>query len=188
MNVGYEGSPVVGVCRITAPFFDDARGGFTKVFGAAALESAGISFDVKEVYWSRSHTGVIRGLHFQNPPAAVAKIVFTTQGRIRDVVLDLRTESPTFKGIAVFELTERSGAVVVPRGCAHGFEVLDGPAVTCYLQDGPFAATADTGVRWDTAGIVWKTAEPVVSDRDRALPRLDTFTSPFGPDGAAHVG
>ena len=188
MTVRYDPSSIAGVGRIATPFFDDVRGGFTKVFGAAALESAGISFDVQEVLWSRSHTGVIRGLHFQNPPTSVAKIVFTAQGRIRDVVLDLRAGSPTYKHVAEFELTERSGAVVIPRGCAHGFEVLEGPAITCYLQDGPFDPTTDTGVRWDTVGIVWRTADPVVSDRDKALPGLDTFESPFGPGGAAHGG
>lgn len=188
MTVRYEPSSIAGVGRIAVPFFDDVRGGFTKVFGAAALESAGIRFDVQEVLWSRSHTGVIRGLHFQNPPTSVAKIVFVTQGVIRDIVLDLRTGSPTYKSVAEFELTERCGAVVIPRGCAHGFEVLEGPAITCYLQDGPFDPAADNGVRWNTVGIVWKTADPVVSDRDRALRRLDTFESPFGPDGAPHVG
>ena len=188
MKVRYEPSPIAGVGRIEAPFFEDGRGGFAKVFGIAALEGAGISFDVQEVYWSRSRSGVIRGLHFQNPPAAVAKIVFAVQGQIRDVVLDLRTGSPTYASVAEFDLTEKRGAVVVPRGCAHGFEVLVGPAVTCYLQDGPFDPTSDTGVRWDTAGVVWKTAEPVLSDRDSALPRFDTFKSPFGPGGAAHVG
>jgi dTDP-4-dehydrorhamnose 3,5-epimerase len=187
MSAQYEASRLRGVGRVSGHFFDDARGGFTKVFGAEALATAGISFDVQEVYWSRSHAGVVRGLHYQNPPTAVAKIVFATQGRIRDFVLDLRAGSATYKHVAEFELTERSGAVVVPRGCAHGFEVLEGPAVTCYLQDGPFDPATDTGVRWDSAGIAWNTADPVVSDRDRALPTLDLFDSPFDPDGAAHV-
>ena len=184
MSVTYEPSAVPGAGRIAAPFFDDVRGGFTKVFGAEALDRAGITFDVLEVYWSRSHTGVIRGLHFQNPPTAVAKIVFCTQGRIHDVVVDLRCGSPTYASVVEFELNESSGAVVVPRGCAHGFEVLDGPAVTCYLQDGAFDPATDAGVRWDSASIAWTTAAPVVSDRDRALPRFDAFSSPFGPDGA----
>ncbi|HZL03970.1 MAG TPA: dTDP-4-dehydrorhamnose 3,5-epimerase family protein, partial [Coriobacteriia bacterium] len=86
MSVRYEPSSIAGVGRVAAPFFDDVRGGFIKVFGGAELEAAGISFDVREVYWSRSHTGVIRGLHFQNPPTAVGKIVFAAQGTIRDVV------------------------------------------------------------------------------------------------------
>ena len=107
--------------------------------------------------------------------------------QIRDVVVDLRTGSATYANIAEFELTERSGAVVVPRGCAHGFEVLDGPAVTCYLQDGPFDPHADAGVRWDSVGVAWSTMEPIVSDRDQALPHFAHLESPFGPDGAARV-
>jgi len=187
MSVRYERSSIAGVGRVAAPFFDDVRGGFTKVFGPAALEAAGISFNVREVYWSRSHTGVIRGLHFQNPPMAVGKIVFAAQGTIRDVVVDLRTGSSTYANIAEFELTERCGAIVVPRGCAHGFEVLDGPAITCYLQDGPFDPHTDAGVRWDSVGVAWSTMEPIVSDRDQALPHLEHLESPFGPDGAARV-
>jgi len=188
MNTRYEPSEIAGVGRIAAPFFDDLRGGFTKVFGSAALEGAGITFDVRETYWSRSRSGVIRGLHFQNPPAAVAKVVFATQGRIRDVVLDLRYGSPTYASVAEFELTERSGAVVIPRGCAHGFEVLEGPAITCSLQDGPFKPTAYTSVRWDTPGNVWQTNEPVVSVRGGKLARFDAFVCRFDPKGAARVG
>jgi dTDP-4-dehydrorhamnose 3,5-epimerase len=187
VTVHFEPSTIAGVGRIAVPFFEDERGGFTKVFGAVALEQACIEFDVREMYWSRSHTGVIRGLHFQSPPAAVAKIVFTTQGVIRDVVLDLRVGSPTYATFSELELTETSGAVVIPRGCAHGFEVLDGPAVTCYLQDGPFDPAKDAGVRWDTAGVTWMTSSPIVSARDRALPRFETFESPFGPDGGPRV-
>lgn len=185
MSVRYEPSRVAGAGLLIAPFFDDARGGFSKVFGSAALQAAGIDFMVREVYWSRSFAGVVRGLHFQNPPTAVGKIVFVSLGRIHDVVLDLRAGSPTYGEFAEFELTERSGAVVVPRGCAHGFEVLDGPAITCYLQDGPFDPETDAGVRWDTAGIPWRTEEPIVSDRDRSLPRLDELLTPFNAGGSS---
>jgi dTDP-4-dehydrorhamnose 3,5-epimerase len=131
---------------------------------------------------------VIRGLHFQSPPAAVARIAFTTQSRIRDVALELRTRSPTYQSVAEVGLTDRRRAVVVPQGCAHGVEVLGGPAVTCHLQGGPFDSATDTGVLWDTAGVVWKTADPVVSDRDGTLPSFDTFQSLFGAYGPAHVG
>lgn len=186
MGVNFEASVIAGSGHLTVPFFEDGRGAFTKVFSADVLRSAGIEFDIREVYWSRSGTGVIRGLHFQRPPAAVAKIVFAAHGRIRDLVLDLRQGSVTYGQVAEYELTERSGAVVVPRGCAHGFEVLDGPAVTCYLQDGPFDAVADSGVRWDTVGVAWQAAAPIISDRDGALSLFDTFVSPFGPDGGAH--
>jgi len=182
MSVTFEPSRLEGVGILRAPFFGDVRGGFSKVYGEAVLEALGTPFPIGEVYWSRSHTGVVRGLHFQLPPASVAKLVFVAAGRIRDLVVDLRPGSPTYGDHVAFELTEDAGVVHVPHGCAHGFEVLDGPAVTCYLQDGPFDPDADSGVRWDTAGIVWRTADPVVSARDAVLPPFDPALSPF----AAH--
>jgi len=166
---------VAGALHLHTPFHPDARGGFGKPFSAAALAAVLPGFEVAEMFWSRSAPGVVRGLHFQRPPTAVAKLVFVTQGRIRDVVLDLRADSPTYRRHAVVELDESSGAVFVPVGCAHGFEVLDGPATTCYLQGGAFDPATDAGVRWDSAGIEWATAEPVLSDRDRALPTLDAI-------------
>lgn len=111
-------------------------------------------------------------MHFQRPPSAVAKLVFVSQGRIRDVILDLRSDSPTFTKHVAVELDEAGGAVFVPVGCAHGFEVLDGPAVTCYLQSGDFDPATDAGVRWDSAAIAWTVADPQLSERDRTLPAL----------------
>lgn len=162
--------PIAGALQLHAPFRTDARGGFAKPFSAADEVLPG--FAVAEVFWSRSAAGVVRGLHFQNPPTAVSKLVFVTQGRIRDVILDLRADSATFGQHAAVELDETSGAVFVPVGCAHGFEVLDGPAVTCYLQGGGFDPATDAGVRWDSAGISWATGEAVLSERDRNLPAL----------------
>lgn len=162
--------PIVSALQLHAPFHTDVRGGFAKPFA----ESDGLlpGFAVAEVFWSRSAAGVVRGLHFQNRPTAVAKLVFVTQGRIRDVILDLRADSATFGQHAALELDETAGAVFVPVGCAHGFEVLDGPAVTCYLQDGGFDPATDAGVRWDSAGITWASDPAVLSDRDRGLPPL----------------
>jgi dTDP-4-dehydrorhamnose 3,5-epimerase len=188
MSLRFVPSFVDGVGRICAPTRNDVRGGFTKIFSTAALAEAGIDFQVREVFWSISRTGVIRGLHFQTPPAAVAKIVFATQGVVRDVVLDIRVGSPTYGEVFEHELSEGSGAVLIPRGCAHGFEVIEGPAVTCYLQDGPFDPAADAGIRWDSVGIAWTTAEPIVSVRDRALPSLDPASPAFPDEAAARVG
>lgn len=162
--------PIGGALQVQIPFHVDARGGFAKPFAAADQVVPG--FRVAEVFWSRSAAGVVRGLHFQSPPTAVAKLIFVTQGRIRDVILDLRADSPTFGQHVSVELDETAGAMFVPVGCAHGFEVLAGPAVTCYLQDGGFDPATDAGVRWDSAGITWSTAGSVLSERDRTLPAL----------------
>ena len=162
--------PIGGALQLDTPFHTDARGTFAKPFAATAGALPG--FSVAEVFWSRSASGVVRGLHFQNPPTAVAKLVFVSQGRIRDVILDLRSDSPTFGLHVAVELDEASGAIFVPVGCAHGFEVLAGPAVTCYLQDGGFDPATDAGVRWDSAGVTWATTDPVVSERDQNQPAL----------------
>jgi dTDP-4-dehydrorhamnose 3,5-epimerase len=131
---------------------------------------------------------VIRGLHFQKPQAAAARIAFTTQSRNRDVVIEFRIRSPTCGSVAQFELTDTRGTEVVPQRWAHGFEVLDGPALTCRLQDGPSEFATGAGVRWDSAEVVWRTADPVVSDRHDALPAMDRLQSPFSAAGPAHVG
>lgn len=163
---------VTGALLLHTPYRPDTRGSFGKPF---SVETSALlpGFDVAEMFWSRSAAGVVRGLHFQDPPTAVAKLVFVTRGRIRDVVLDLRVDSATYRRHAAVELDEAGGTVFVPVGCAHGFEVLDGPAVTCYLQSGGFDPATDAGVRWDSAGIDWTTTEPLLSERDQALPALE---------------
>ncbi|WP_208012539.1 dTDP-4-dehydrorhamnose 3,5-epimerase family protein [Cellulomonas shaoxiangyii] len=181
----FESSALPGVGLLVTPFHSDRRGSFTKPYAPDALAAAGIDMGVAEVYWSSSHPGTVRGLHFQTPPTAVAKIVFAVTGRVTDVVVDLRVGSPTYGQHARFDLTPGAGSVVVPVGCAHGFEVVgDDDAVLCYLQDVPFDPATDAGVRWDSAGIAWETTEPITSDRDAGLPRLEEFASPFVWDAA----
>lgn len=158
---------------VHAAFRPDARGGFAKPFAAAELATLVPGFSVAEAFWSRSAAGVVRGLHFQIPPAAVAKLVFVPTGRIRDVIVDLRADSPSYGRSVAVELDAAGGAIFVPVGCAHGFEVLEGPAITCYLQGGAFDPTADAGVRWDSVGVEWASGDPLLSDRDRFLPAFD---------------
>jgi len=170
---------VPGAGLVTVPWHTDRRGSFTKPFSPDVLRALGSEFHVAEVYWSGSATGTIRGMHLQAPPHALRKLVFVVAGRIRDVVVDVRRGSPTYGQIATWDLEPSGRAVLVPSGCAHGFEVLEGPAAMCYVQDGGFDAETDGGVRWDSVGAPWTTAAPLVSDRDAALPRLDEYESPF---------
>jgi dTDP-4-dehydrorhamnose 3,5-epimerase len=168
---------IAGALHLCAPFRADVRGGFAKPFAAAEVAEVLPDFSVAEVFWSRSGAGVVRGLHFQYPPTAVDKLVFVAAGRIRDVILDVRADSATFGEHVAVELDEAAGAVFVPRGCAHGFEVLEAPAITCYLQSGGFDPATDAGVRWDSAGITWTATDPQLSDRDRGLPGLAEIVS-----------
>ncbi len=179
MKVEFRPAAIPGAGLLVTPFLEDSRGSFNKPFSPAAVEAAGIDFTVAEVYWSASHVGVVRGMHLQVPPVPLTKIAFVTTGAVRDIILDLRRGSPTEGQWVELLLRPGSGAAVVPVGCAHGFEVIAGPATFCSIQSGPFDAATDAGVRWDSAGIAWHCARPVVSERDAALPALADFESPF---------
>jgi len=183
-SIPLEPSLLPGVGLLRPPFHQDGRGSFTKPYSPEVLAALAAPFPIAEVYWSQSGPGTVRGMHFQVPPTPIAKIVFATAGKVRDVVLDLRVGSPAFGEFAVFDLAPGSGAVVVPHGCAHGFEVTEGPAVLVYLQDGAFDPATDAGIRWDSFGMDWLVSEPTLSARDPALPSLADFESPFVWTGA----
>lgn len=160
----------------------DRRGSFLKVFHRSTLAAAGLDLDVHEVFVSRSVAGVVRGLHFQRPPADVAKLVCCLDGRVVDAVVDLRVDSPTYRRHCVVELSaEAANAVYVPTGCAHGFLVPDGEAQVAYLQSGEYDAEREGGILWSSAGIRWPidAGEAILSDRDAGFEPLDGFDSPF---------
>lgn len=158
----------------------DRRGSFLKLFQASALTGLGVPFDVRELFVSRSGRGVIRGLHFQAPPADVAKLVCCLEGSVLDVVVDLRVGSPAYGRHVTLELSgERANAVLVPHGCAHGFAVTGDSALVAYLQSGEHDPVREGGVLWSSVDAEWPTREPVLSDRDAGFPSLDAFDSPF---------
>lgn len=155
----------------------DCRGSFTKLLSGPLGDQR--PFQLDELYWSRSVEGVIRGLHVQMPPKSGRKIIFVTEGTVRDFVLDLRIGSPWFGKVWETQLTPTSGAVLIPEGCAHGFEVLEGEATMAYLQEETFDASIYSGVLWSSAGIEAVSLSPIVTEKDASLPRLDSFESPF---------
>ena len=158
----------------------DARGDFVKVFQQSVYEANGLDPTLAEVYWSTSRRGVVRGLHLQLPPSEHAKTVTVIRGTIHDVVVDLRAGSPTFhEHIAITLSSDEPAALQVPVGCAHGFQVTSDEAIVEYLVATEHDPERDTGVRWDSAGIEWPVAEPIVSARDAALPALDELETPF---------
>jgi dTDP-4-dehydrorhamnose 3,5-epimerase len=171
---------IAGCFSVECSVHSDSRGELRKPFERAWLASQGIDFGVAEVVWTTSHRGVVRGLHFQLPPAASDKFVWCARGRIFDVVLDLRSGQPTYGTHVSVELgPEAADAVFVPAGCAHGFVALEDDSLVSYLISTPFALEHDAGLRWDSAGIDWPAEDPTVSDRDAALPLFEGFVSPF---------
>jgi len=153
---------------------DDARGRFVKLHSDDTGGRDTLVWD--EIYYSTSGRGVIRGMHLQLPPHDHTKAVHCVAGRALDVVVDLRTQSPTLGRHAVIELdsTEPS-LVVVPPGCAHGFQALDDDTLMLYLVSSVHAPAFDSGIRWDSFGCAWPLPASEISDRDRSLPDLTTF-------------
>lgn len=157
----------------------DARGEFVKVF-QSSTSSPSVDLTIAELFWSRSTRGVVRGLHFQIPPHAHAKLVTIISGTALDVVVDLRVGSPAFGEPHAFTLDASSPvAIVVPVGCAHGFQATSGDATILYATSTEHVPEADRGIRWDTIGAPWPIADPIISARDAGFPALVDFDSPF---------
>ncbi len=161
--------------------FRDARGLLVKTFQADSFAALGLADDFRESYFSVSAAGVLRGMHFQTPPADHAKLVALVRGRVLDVALCLRRQSPDYGRWAAIELTLDGScqAIYLPSGYAHGFLSLEDDTILQYLTTTVHAPTADCGIRWDSFGFVWPVASPCLSARDASLPPLADFVSPF---------
>ncbi len=160
-------------------FAGDERGGFTKTFHKASFEEHGLETDFQESFFSYNQEGVIRGMHFQKPPHDHAKLVYSTRGRILDVVVDLRKESPTFGRHLSIEISDKNHkGVYMPKGVAHGFCCLT-DATMVYLTSTMHNPDSDSGIRYDSFGMNWPIDNPVMSERDKSFPLFNELISPF---------
>lgn len=149
----------------------DLRGGFTKIFPTKAV-AKGQPQEIREVFFSSSRFGAIRGMHFQKSPIGGSKLVSVALGEIFDVVVDLR-EGQTFGNIQTWRLSDADNKVIsVPRGFAHGFQSLTPLAVVIYATDFEYSAMDDQGVKWNSIGVPWPLPATFVSERDANLPDL----------------
>ena len=175
-----------GLALIEMPVWRDTRGFFIERFHAATFKALGLPYRFVQDNHSRSRPGVLRGLHYQNDPAQ-GKLVGVTRGRIWDVAVDLRAGSPTFGQSVGVELNDTDGRLLwIPAGFAHGFCVLgDEPADVMYKVDAPYNPRTERGILWRDAdlAIKWPVADPIVSDRDAALPWLSELGQTVGPVG-----
>lgn len=162
------------------PKFEDERGSFLKIFEDDIFKKSGIDFEMNESYFSFSKKGVIRGMHFQNPPYDHCKIVFCPQGAILDVIVDLRKNSPTFSHYLATELSAANRkAYYIPKGFAHGFKALTDDAVTFYYVSTVYNKDNDTGIRYDSFGFDWDEKSPVISERDLSFLSLKDWAPVF---------
>lgn len=163
------------------PFFaKDERGTFVKTFHADRFAELGLPTEWREEYYSSSHKGVIRGMHFQTPPHDHEKLVFCIQGRVLDVVVDLRKRSTTYGCHVAVELDAARGhGLIIPKGMAHGFLALTEDVLMAYKATSVYVPSSDAGVRWDSFGLDWGIDQPLLSERDCAHPEFADFVSPF---------
>lgn len=169
-----------GVCILSRQIPTDERGDFVKTFNEPFFRDHGFPLTVRESFCSTSVRGVIRGMHFQLPPADHEKLVCCISGCILDAVVDLRMGSPTYGHHETIELSSESAdCIYIPKGFAHGFFVHSETATVLYYVSTPHAPGFDSGVHWDSVGIAWPTTSPILSARDKSLTPLNEFTSPF---------
>ena len=176
---------------ISGKRFADSRGWFSEVYNANAFaeRGVGVTFVQDNQSFSRAQ-GTIRGLHFQRPPHAQAKLVRCLRGAIFDVAVDVRKGSPTYGRWVGAELSAENGKqLFIPVGFAHGFFTLQADTEIFYKVSDFYAPTCDGGLRWNdpTICVAWpdmSNGQPLLSEKDEKLPFLSEFDSPFAYDGA----
>lgn len=170
---------------LTPRRFGDARGFFRESWNQRAMASAGLDFQFVQDNESLSKdAGTLRGLHYQAPPHAQAKLVRVVRGAILDVAVDVRVGSPDYGKWISAEITAENGAqILVPRGFLHGFVTLESDTHVAYKADGFYDFLSDGAVIWNdsTLAINWGVALDSVhlSDKDKQAPGFRDWTSPF---------
>lgn len=175
---------IEGVVIIEPRVFTDARGYFFESYNKKAFEELVGSVNFVQDNESCSSRGVMRGLHFQRPPHAQAKLVRCVRGAVLDVAVDIRKGSPTYGKHVSCLLTEHNRRqIFIPRGFAHGFAVLSDIAVFQYKCDEFYHSEADGGISIldGSIGIDWRInpSEAILSEKDKHHPLLADFDSPF---------
>ena len=173
------------VVLIKPKIYHDPRGFFFESFKQSDFSSAGLPSDFVQENYSYSKANVIRGLHYQRPPKAQAKLVRVVSGSVWDVFVDIRPNSPRFghwHGEVLSD--ENCHQLFIPAGFAHGFKVLTDSATVLYRTTQEYAPELEGGIQWNDPmiGISWDIPTPLISERDHALPTLEEETSSGGLD------
>lgn len=182
MAAQIEQTALPGVFLITPRRFRDDRGYFEETWNRAGLAAAGIEADfVQDNHSLSERAGTLRGLHFQAPPHAQAKLVRCSRGAVYDVAVDIRRGSPGFGRWFGVELSQENGRqLFIPRGFLHGFLTLTPGAEVQYKCTAFYAPAADGAVLWNSLGIGWPLdGAPVLSAKDAAAVPFGSFETPF---------
>ena len=162
--------------------FADERGYFFESYNRQRFIEHGLDMTFVQDNESQSMKGVLRGLHFQKPPFAQGKLVRVVKGAVRDVVVDLRKDSPTYGHWESVILTEGNKLMYwIPEGFAHGFVCLEDHSVFTYKCTNVYNKTSEGSIRWNDPdlNIDWEIENPILSEKDKVSPMFRDFVSPF---------
>jgi dTDP-4-dehydrorhamnose 3,5-epimerase len=179
----FERTPLSDVILVTPRRFGDHRGFFSESWSARAFAEQGLDYTfVQDNHSLSSQVGTVRGLHYQSPPHAQAKLVRCGRGRIFDVAVDVRSGSATYGQWFGVELSFENGKqFMIPAGFLHGFMTLEPDSEIIYKCTDFYAPECDGAVRWDSCGIEWPDLgiSPVLSEKDAVAVPLSEFKTPF---------
>lgn len=181
MKFAAQETSLPGVLLITHEFARDERGFFAETFREEAFAALGLPHFVQDNH-AGSIKGVLRGMHYQIRPAAIAKLVRCLRGRIFDVAVDIRRSSPTYGKWVGVELCENDGRMLyIPEGFAHGYLALTDHCEVLYKTSGYYAPQYDRGFRWNDpeVAIAWPIEKPLLSMKDSSVPLLKSAENNF---------
>lgn len=183
----FKETEIKGLIEVTPFNADDVRGCFTKDYSKEMFAANGIDYNLAEVFYTTSHKGVIRALHFQRVMQQ-PKLVRCIYGHVYDVVVDLRKDSSTLKKWLAFDLTgENKKEILVPAGCAHGYLVLE-HSIVSYKCAEKFYGEYDDGILWndEDIGVKWPLEliggeeKVILADKDKNLQSFKEFMNKYG--------
>jgi dTDP-4-dehydrorhamnose 3,5-epimerase len=173
---------IKGLLVIQPKVFQDDRGHFFEPYNKKALSEIGILEEFWQDNQSMSQKGVLRGLHFQNPPFAQSKLVRVIKGAVWDVAVDIRKNSPTYGQYYGLELNEKNKTILyIPEGFAHGFKTLEDNTIFLYKCSTLYNKEAEDSILWNDTdiNIPWNIENPILSDKDKNAKQFRNFQSKF---------
>lgn len=178
----FEPQHIPEVILVRPRLFSDSRGFFKEQYKASLFQTNGINAYFMQDNHSRSSHATLRGLHYQLPPKAQAKLVSVIRGRVLDVALDIRQGSPTYGQHVAVELSDENHCqLYIPVGFAHGFVVLSDSADFYYKVSADYSPEHDRGIRWNDPAlqIDWRISSPLLSPKDAQQPLLEDAENTF---------
>lgn len=175
-------TPIEGLLIIQPDVYFDERGYFLETYNKEKWKELGINFDFMQDNQSQSSEGVLRGLHFQNPPYAQGKLVSVIAGAVIDIAVDLRKKSKTYGSYFALELSEQNKTIFwIPPGFAHGFVSLQDNTIFSYKCTQVYNKQSEASIRWDDPDLAidWKIQNPIISEKDRNAPFFKELISMF---------